>query len=313
MQQSRLSLIIPCFNEEAVINELYRRISRTFLDTGITDHEIVFIDDGSTDRTFEMVSHLALSDKNVRVIKLSRNFGHQNAVVAGFNNISGDLAIIMDADLQDPPEVIPEMIKQMKDTGCDVVYAVRKDRKGDGLLKRLTASIFYRALNRLSDTDLPLDSGDFKLVNKRVIEEFKALKEKNKYIRGLISWLGFRQQAFYFDRMERFAGRTKYNLPRMIKLALNGIMYFTTRPLRIALNLGFFSILIGLILTFWVVCAKITGSIATVPGWASTMIMVIFFGGIQLLTVGVIGIYIGSIFDEVKNRPEYIIDTRINF
>jgi dolichol-phosphate mannosyltransferase len=242
------------------------------------------------------------------VISFSRNFGHQAAVSAGIKNCSGDVAIIIDADLQDPPTLIPEMVRLHREQGANVVYGVRKERKGEGFFKKFTAKLFYRLLNALSDVKFPLDTGDFRLIDKKVIEEFKKLKERDKYIRGLISWMGFKQIPIYYDRNPRLAGKTKYPLKKMIKFALTGILYFSDKPLKLATTIGFITTLVGLVLAAYVVVIKVINSSQVISGWASTMITIIFLGGVQLLTLGIIGRYIGNIFDEVKGRPEYIVN-----
>jgi dolichol-phosphate mannosyltransferase len=308
-----LSVIIPCYNEEEVIEETYKRLVKVMKDNKIEDFELIFVNDGSKDKTFDILCGIAASDKKVKVISFSRNFGHQPAVAAGINNCNGEYAVIIDADLQDPPELIPQMLKLCISENANVVYGVRKERKGETFFKKLSAKLFYRFLNKLSEVPIPLDTGDFRLIDKKMIDVFKNLPERNKFIRGLISWAGFKQIPFYYVREPRFAGETKYPLKKMIRFALTGIMYFSKKPLKIAINSGFFSIIVGIGLTLYVFVAHFTGIIPTVPGWASTIITIIFFGGVQLLTIGVLGEYIGNIFDEVKKRPEYIIDKKINF
>jgi glycosyltransferase involved in cell wall biosynthesis len=308
-----LSVIIPCYNEEEVIEESYKRLVKVMKDNKIEDFELIFVNDGSKDKTFDILCGIAANDKKVKVISFSRNFGHQPAVAAGINNCNGEYAVIIDADLQDPPELIPQMLKLCISENANVVYGVRKERKGETFFKKLSAKLFYRFLNKLSEVPIPLDTGDFRLIDKKMIDVFKNLPERNKFIRGLISWAGFKQIPFYYVREPRFAGETKYPLKKMIRFALTGIMYFSKKPLKIAINSGFISIIVGIGLTLYVFVAHFTGIIPTVPGWASTIITIIFFGGVQLLTIGVLGEYIGNIFDEVKKRPEYIIDKKINF
>ena len=254
----------------------------------------------------------AAGNTKVKVIDFSRNFGHQRAVCAGISFCTGDIAVIMDADLQDPPEVIPRMIEIYEKENCNVVYGVRSSRKGETLFKRVSAALFYRFINKLSEVPFPLDSGDFRLIDRKVIDEFKKLREKNKYVRGLITWIGFKHVAVHYEREPRFAGETKYPLSKMIVFASNSVLYFTKKPLNIAVFLGFFSVIICLILTVYIITVKLFYPSAALPGWASTLLIIIFMGGVQMLTVGVIGKYIGSIFDEVKDRPEYIINEKIN-
>jgi dolichol-phosphate mannosyltransferase len=308
-----VSVVIPCFNEEELIKETYGRVKAVLSAGGFRGFELIFINDGSTDRTLEFLEEISAGDKSVKVISFSRNFGHQAAVSAGIINAKGDIAVIIDADLQDPPELIPEMVRIHTEKGYNVVYGIREKRRGDSLFKKISAAVFYRTLNSLSEIPIPLDAGDFRLIDRKVIDAFKNLKERNKYIRGLISWVGFRQYPFCYTRNPRAAGRTKYPLGKMIAFANTGLLYFTKKPLKIAMTLGFFSIIVGLALVGYVFVAKFSNIIRTVPGWASTIITLVFFGGVQLLTIGVLGEYIGSVFDEVKGRPEYIVDKMINF
>jgi len=256
---------------------------------------------------------IADNDTQVKVISFSRNFGHQKAVTAGLNNCTSDLAVIIDADLQDPPELIPEMIEKMNSSGAQVVYCVRKSRKGEGFFKKLTAQIFYRLLNFFSEVRLPVDTGDFRLLDKSIIKEFNKMHEKGKYIRGLVSWVGFKQVPFYYERQARFAGETKYPFSKMLKFATTSMLYFSTKPLKIATTLGFISVLFSLGLAIWSVLGKFLGFTNADSGWTSLFVVIIFFGGVQLLTIGIIGAYIGNLFDEIKNRPEYIIRSKQNF
>ncbi len=309
-----LSVIIPCYNEELVLHETYKRLIAVLKQTStIEAYEVIFINDGSKDRTLDILQSFAQSDNCIKIINFSRNFGHQPAVTAGINHCNGDIAIIIDADLQDPPEVIPEMIDTYLMNSCNVVYGVRKTRKGDSSFKKVTAKYFYRMLNNLSDVHIPIDTGDFRLLDRSIINNFNNLKENNKYIRGLISWLGFKQQAFYYDRDARFAGETKYPLRKMLRFASMAVFYFSKKPLKLATNLGFLSILAGLFLSIWIVANKIIYPEYLINGWTSLILVVIFFGGVQLLTIGVLGQYIGSLFDESKHRPEYIVESKMNF
>ncbi|MCX7821024.1 MAG: glycosyltransferase family 2 protein [Brevinematales bacterium] len=308
-----ISVIIPCYNEEEVINATYERLKKVFSNSKLNNYEFIFINDGSKDKTLELLTQISQKDKNAKVISFSRNFGHQCAVSAGINECNGDVAIIIDADLQDPPELIPEIITLYEKEKANVIYCVRKERKGETFFKKFTAEMFYKFLNMLSEVNIPLNTGDFRLIDKNVIETFKKMPERNKFIRGMISWIGFKQIPFYYVRDPRLAGETKYPLKKMLKFAFTGIFYFSKKPLKLAINLGFISILVGIFLSLYALIGHFSGIIPTVPGWASIMITVIFFGGIQLLTIGVLGEYIGNIFDEVKKRPEYIIEKKINF
>jgi len=303
-----LSLIVPCFNEVDVIETSYARFKKVM--DGLTDvtPELIFINDGSTDKTGELLSAIAKNDHRVTVLHFSRNFGHQPAVTAGIHHCTGDLAVIMDADLQDPPELIPDLLETQRKENANVVYCVRKKRDGESLLKRLTSKLFYRSLNSLSEVQFPLDTGDFRLIDRKVINEFDRFREKGKYIRGIISWVGFKQVPFYYHRDARFAGETKYPFRKMIHFAGTAMLYFSKKPLKIAIGLGFFAVMIGLVYGIWILMGKILGFSNAATGWSSIILLIIFFGGVQLLTVGVLGQYIGIIFDEVKDRPEYIID-----
>ncbi|MCB0396010.1 MAG: glycosyltransferase family 2 protein [Flavobacteriales bacterium] len=309
-----LSIIVPCYQEEEVIASTCERLvnlcSRLISEL---DTEVIFINDGSSDGTGKILRSFADSNPSFKVISFSRNFGHQAAVAAGLHHCSRDTAVSIDADLQDPPEIIPDMIKLMNDTGANVVYGVRSSRQGESWLKKSSAHLFYRLINRFSDVHIPVDTGDFRLMDRKVIDAFRTLKEKNKYVRGLVSWVGFNQVPFYYKRDERLAGNTKYGWSKMMGLGMNALTYFSKRPLHVAINLGFLCLFIGLLLAVYALVVRLSGDYFFMAGWASTMIAIIFFGGVQLLTVGLIGKYIGSIFDEVKQRPEYIIDETINF
>ena len=305
-----ISIIIPCYNEELVINETYKRLCNVMQKLP-HEYEFIFINDGSKDQTLPILQDISSKDTNTKVLVFARNFGHQCAVTAGINHCNGDVAVIIDSDLQDPPEVIIEMLEIMQNEQANVVYGVRKKRKGENWFKLFTAKMFYRILNNLSDVKFPLDTGDFRMIDRKVINQFNQLHETNKYIRGLISWLGFKQVPCYYEREARFAGETKYPLRKMIKFAMIGLFYFSKKPLSMATSLGFASIVIGLLYLIWVLISIILGHVVT--GWASTIILIVFFGGVQLLTIGVLGKYIGNLFDEVKGRPEYILSEKINF
>ncbi|MCD7978404.1 MAG: glycosyltransferase family 2 protein [Tannerellaceae bacterium] len=307
-----LAVIVPCYNEEAVINESYRR-TKDVLQALPNQTEIIYINDGSADRTRVLLDAIAEKDPQVKVIHFSRNFGHQPAVTAGINYCKTDLAIIIDADMQDPPELIPGILELQEKEQANVVHCVRKSREGESFFKLFSAKMFYRIMNSMSEVQFPLDTGDFRLIDRKVMMEFDRLKEKGKYIRGLISWIGFKQVPFYYEREARIAGETKYPLSKMFKFASNALLYFSKKPLKLAMSMGFIAVLVGIILAIWFTLGKIYGFTNADSGWTSIIIAVIFFGGVQLITVGVLGQYIGILFDEIKARPEYVIDEKKNF
>ena len=306
-----ISVVIPCYNEELVICESYKRLTNVMKQIEKT-YELIFINDGSSDKTEKILENIAKTDSSLKIISFSKNFGHQNAVTAGLNKCIGNLAVIIDADLQDPPEVIPEMLRICKEENANVVYGVRKFRKGESIFKLLTAKIFYRLMNRLSEVYIPIDTGDFKLIDRNIIDNFNKLHEKNKYIRGLISWFGYKQCPIYYIRDERFAGKTKFSFNKMFLFATNGLLYFSSKPLKLATLIGFFSICLGLIYLLLNLIYLFSGLKTMVSGWTSLIVVIIFFGGIQLLTIGVLGQYVGILFDEIKDRPEYIVSRTIN-
>lgn len=308
----KLTVIVPCYNEELVIAESYRR-TKEALSVLPNPTEILYINDGSRDKTRRMLDDIALSDPQVKVIHFSRNFGHQPAVTAGINNCDADLAVILDADMQDSPELIPAMLELQEKEGANVVYCVRKSRRGESLFKKLTSKAFYRLLNYMSEVNFPLDTGDFRMIDRKIMDQFDRFQERGKYIRGLISWLGYKQVPFYYEREARIAGETKYPFSKMLKFASTAMLYFSKKPLRLAISLGFIAVLVGIVLAVWFTLGKIYGFSNAETGWTSIMTSVIFFGGVQLLTVGVLGQYIGILFDEIKARPEYIIDEKKNF
>ncbi len=307
-----LSVIVPCYNEEAVIQTTYERLKRV-LDESKNPSQIIFVNDGSTDRTQDILKSIASVDKRVKLINFSRNFGHQPAVTAGINHCETDLAVIIDADLQDPPELIPDLLKVQEEEQANVVYCVRKRREGESKFKLWSARVFYRILNRLSEVKFPVDTGDFRLIDANIIHEFNNLKERGKYIRGLISWVGYKQVPFYYERDARLAGETKYPFKRMIGFATKALFYFSKKPLTMATGIGFVAVILGMILALWYFFGKIFGYTHADAGFTSIMIIVIFFGGIQLLTIGILGQYLGILFDEIKKRPEYIVKERVNF
>jgi dolichol-phosphate mannosyltransferase len=298
------SLVIPIFNEEETVPELIRRL-RLLLDRLDGPAEAVLVDDASTDGSYDLMVAAREADPRFKVLRLSRNFGHQIAITAGMDVAAGKAVIVMDADLQDPPEVVLEMAARWRE-GYDVIYGVREGRPGETRFKRTTASTFYRLLRRISNIDVPLDVGDFRLVDRRALEAFKAMRETNRYVRGMFSWIGFRQVGVSFRRDERFAGDTKYPLTKMLKFATDGVVSFSAAPLRLALNLGFIVSALSFGFGLAALVFKLAG-LYSIPGLASIAVFVAFLGGIQLLVLGLMGEYIARIHDEVKDRPLYIV------
>lgn len=309
MNEPTLSVILPIYNEEESIAELYRRLKAVLKVYG--DHEIIFIDDGSTDRTPERVDELAENDSAVRVLHFSRNFGHQIAITAGLDYAEGDAVIIMDSDLQDPPEVISSMVQKWQE-GFEVVYGKRLSRN-DAPLKRWTAFVFYRLLHRLSNISIPEDTGDFRLLDRRVVVEMRKLREHSRFMRGLTSWVGYRQTAIEFERAARKSGATHYPFMKMLKFAFDGITSFSTIPLRLATYFGFASAGIGFVWGLYALYRRFfLPPSETVTGWTTIVIAIFFLGGIQLIILGIIGEYIGRIFIESQRRPLYLLRSTHN-
>ncbi|MDT8716176.1 glycosyltransferase family 2 protein [Clostridium sp. 19966] len=305
-----VSIVVPMYYEELVVEECYKRLKKVMTDNDI-NYEFVFVNDGSTDKTLPLLENIAAQDENVRVISFSRNFGHQIAVTAGINKAKGDAVVVIDADLQDPPEVIPKMIELWKQ-GYDVVYAKRKKRKGESFFKLVTAKCFYRFLHNMSDIDIPLDTGDFRLMDRKVVNVFNSMKENNRFVRGMVSWAGFKQIPIEYERDERFAGETKYPLKKMLKFASDGIVSFSAKPLKLVGSIGLICVVLSFLIFLYAIIVKIAGSHNVISGWTSIMVVVTFLGGVQLLSVAVLGEYIGRIYDESKGRPLYIIEKEIN-
>lgn len=307
-----LSLVIPIFNEEETIPELDRRLRLLLAMPSVgEDWEVVFVDDGSRDRSRELLLGIAERESRYRVLGFSRNFGHQMAITAGVDRASGRAVVVMDADLQDPPEVVAEMLERFR-AGYDVVYAVRKKRHGETLFKRFTAAFFYRFMRTMTGVDIPVDSGDFRLMSRAVVQVLSALRERHRFVRGLVAWVGFKQTAVYYDRDARFAGETKYPLKRMIRFALDAITSFSVVPLRMATWLGIVAGLIAVGTGIWSLVARfVSGTV--LPGWTTIMMAVAFGSSAQLLMTGVLGEYVGRIYEEIKRRPLYIVEREVNF
>ncbi|MNB79000.1 hypothetical protein D3C75_257190 [compost metagenome] len=308
--KARYSVVIPMYNEEQVISHTHKRLKQVMDNTG-EPYELVFVNDGSRDRTAAIIQDIADNDPNVKLIDFSRNFGHQIAITAGMDYAEGDAVVVIDADLQDPPEVILEMIAKWKQ-GYEVVYAKRLKRHGETLFKKTTAKVFYRLLSSMTSVDIPTDTGDFRLIDSKVADVMRDLKEKNRYVRGLVSWVGFRQASVEYVREERFAGETKYPLKKMIRFALDGITSFSHKPLKIASYLGFALSISSFIYLFVVLMQRLFTD-RTVPGWASIVGVNLLFNGIVLMILGVIGEYIGRIYDESKGRPLYIVRQTVGY
>jgi glycosyltransferase involved in cell wall biosynthesis len=304
------SFIIPVFNEDPVLPELYRRLG-AMVGTLDGESEFIFVDDGSSDRSVELLLSMRERDDRVKLVSLSRNFGHQLAISAGLDFASGKAIVIMDADLQDPPEVVPKLVERWKE-GYDVVYAVRAARPGDSRIRRRLIRLAYKVLSRWSDTELPPDAGDFRLVDSRVVDIVRNMRESSRYMRGMFAWVGFRQTGVHYERPERFAGESKYPLPKLIGLAIDGLTGFSAAPLRIMLGFGFaiagFAFVAGLLAAV----AKLLGLFG-VPGWASLITVLTFFTGVQLIVMGTIGLYVARIFEESRGRPLYLVDRAEGF
>ncbi|MFL0246401.1 glycosyltransferase family 2 protein [Candidatus Clostridium stratigraminis] len=309
MEGFLLSIVVPMYYEEAVAGECYKRLTLE-MEKNEQNYELIFVNDGSKDNTQAILEELALKDNRVKIINFARNFGHQAAVTAGVKAAQGDAIVIIDADLQDPPELIKDMIVLWKQ-GYEVVYAKRRKREGETWIKLFTAKYFYKFLNFMSDIDIPSDTGDFRLIDRKVADAFLAMPEKNRFIRGMISWIGFNQIAIEYVRNERFAGETKYPFKKMIKFAADGIIGFSNKPLKIITHLGILSVALSLIVLIYSLIIKIVnGNVER--GWTSIMVAITFFSGVQMLSLGVVGEYISRMNDEMKGRPLYIIKSKIN-
>ncbi|WP_243439561.1 glycosyltransferase family 2 protein [Fundidesulfovibrio soli] len=304
----KLSVVVPCFNEEPGLAELHRRVGAACASVAgsVADYEIVLVDDGSSDGTWRAMQALAERDPRVLGVRLSRNYGHQIALTAGLNICSGDLILIIDADLQDPPELLPEMLAKVEE-GCEVVYGRRRSRSGETYFKKATAKAFYRLLDRMVSVNIPRDTGDFRLITRKVLEALNSMPEQHRFIRGMVSWVGFRQAAIEYDRDSRFAGETKYPFRKMLNFAFDAITAFSVVPLKMATVLGFCMGVASLLGILYTVIGWLSGG--TVQGWTSTMLAVLSVGSVQLIAIGIFGEYIGRMYMESKRRPLYIVDT----
>lgn len=298
-----LSVVVPVYDEEGTVAELCRRLASVLAPLG--RYEIVFVDDGSADGTWPALREISRADPHLRLIRLSRNFGHQIALSAGLEHARGDVVVSMDGDLQDPPELIPELIERWRG-GSDVVFAIRQHREGETWFKLATASAFYKLINRVSSVDIPEQAGDFRLLSRRALDALLAMPERARYLRGMSSWIGFEQASVPYSRDARHAGETKYPVRRMLHFAGDAVTSFSATPIRLVAALGFLSVALCLVALAWTLYVRLFTD-ATVAGWTSVIVVVLFLGGVQLLSLGIIGQYVGRIFDEVKDRPLYFV------
>jgi polyisoprenyl-phosphate glycosyltransferase len=299
------SIVIPVYNEVEVLPSLYTRLTRV-MEGLVEPYEIIFVNDGSNDGSLPLLRDLRARDERVKLLGLSRNFGHQLAITAGLDHSSGQAVVVLDADLQDPPEVIPQLIDQWR-KGYDVVFAVREKRRGEGLFKRATAALFSRLLRRLTSTEIPVDAGDFRLMSRKAVDALKSVRERSRFVRGLSGWIGFQQTSVPYVRDVRYAGTTKYPLKKMVRFGFNGLLSFSSVPLQLASYLGFVVSSVSFIYIAYAVWLKLFTN-DTILGWTSVMVAVLFLGGVQLLCLGIVGAYIGRIYEEVRQRPLYIVD-----
>jgi polyisoprenyl-phosphate glycosyltransferase len=306
-----LSVVVPCANEQEVIRETNRCLV-TVLESLPMDFEVIYVDDGSSDLTAVILRELQAADPRIRVVRFSRNFGHQMAITAGVEHASGDAVVIIDGDLQDPPEVILHFVEKWKE-GYEVVYGIRTERDGESAFKLWTAKYFYRFISKLSDTRIPVDTGDFRLMDRRVVDALLEMPERDRFVRGMVSWIGFSQVAVSYRRAPRVAGSTKFSLIKMMRFATDGIVSFSIVPLRLATWVGFLASGIAILGILIAVLERLVGVVGLVRGWASLVIAILFLGGVQLVCMGIIGEYVGRIYGESKRRPLYIVRERMGF
>jgi glycosyltransferase involved in cell wall biosynthesis len=305
-----LSVVVPCFNEEAVIGQTHRRLAATLAEAGLT-FEIIYVDDGSADQTFTALQQIQRGDTRVRIVRFSRNFGHQVATTAGLQHASGNAVVLIDADLQDPPELISAMVSKWQE-GYEVVYGTRVSRKGESRFKAWTAKAFYRLINCISDVAIPLDTGDFRLMDRRVVEAVLAMPERDRFLRGMIAWAGFRQVSLPYVREARAAGKTKYPVRKMLKFAGDGMLSFSLAPLKLASFIGFIASGVALVGMIYALASRLLTH-AWVAGWASIFLAVLFMGGVQLICLGIIGEYVGRTYCESKHRPLYFVAEKLGW
>lgn len=308
-----ISIVVPCYNENEVFAETYKRLTDTFaqLDKQKYEYEIIFVNDGSKDNTLELIKEVVKTDSRVKGISFSRNFGHQIAITAGLDSCKGDAAVVIDADLQDPPTIILEMVKKWEQ-GFDVIFGKRKERAGESAFKLITAKWFYRFINKLSDVDIPLDTGDFRLMDRVALNQFLSMRESYRFVRGMVAWIGFNQTFVEYDRESRFAGTTKYPLKKMLRLASDAILSFSNTPLKIATFVGFLTSIAAFVGIVYALYMRLFTN-NFVEGWTLLMISILMIGGIILLVLGIIGEYVGRIYGEIKQRPLYIIKDKMGF
>lgn len=301
-----ISVLIPAYNEEEVLDMLMERLGKLAADQPRYNWEFMFVNDGSRDRTLDIIKQYAEQDARVSYINLSRNFGKETAMIAGFDHVCGDAVVNIDADLQDPPELIPQMIKYWED-GYDDVFARRRSRAGESFVKKLTSQIYYKVLQRSTRIPIQIDTGDFRLLDRRCIDALKQFRESERYTKGMFSWIGYKKKEILYDRDPRAAGTTKWNYGKLINLAIDGITSFTTAPLRVSTYVGFFVSVVAFVYILYLLIRPLFG-VPTGGGYSSTMAAILFLGGVQLLSLGIIGEYIGRIFNETKNRPLYFVE-----
>lgn len=306
-----LSVVIPIYNNGDCLDELSDRLRGTLSAAGIEEYEVIFVDDGSRDKSRDVLRRLCRQEPRMKLMGLTRNFGHQFAITAGFDCSGGDAVLVMDGDLQDPPEVIPEFLAKWRQ-GYDVVYGVRLERAGESRFKRWTASLFYRLLRRLTSTEIPVDAGDFRLLSRRAMDTFNQLRERSRFVRGMVSWLGYPQAPVFYKRAPRRAGKSQYSLRKLVKLALDGVLSFSDLPLRIASWMGFAGVGLCVAYLAYAMTKKLLWGVP-VEGWASLVAVVVFIGSVQLTVLGVVGQYVGRIYEELKGRPLYVVQERVGF